>query len=194
MKRIFQAREIIKKTSLKKLGKNSYSNYDYFTPEQTSELVYLACKQVEILPIFQLLKDELGYYGEISVYDLCGKEIIKTKMRTEMPEIKATNATQQMGGCMTYTNRYMLMSLFDIADNNLDFGFQDNRKIESKKIYSESNKNDFKWLNDDDFNAMNEVLSDYKTKGVDAANVIKVIRQKYKVSKAMELKINKFFE
>lgn len=59
-----------------------------------------------------------------------------------MPEIKATNAAQQMGGCMTYTRRYMLMSLFGIVENALDFDSQDNRtkqpvKPKGKAIPSE---------------------------------------------------------
>jgi hypothetical protein len=50
-------------------------------------------------------------------------------MASDIPSIKATNISQQLGGAMTYTKRYMLMNAFDIVDNNLDF---DNTKNTEK--------------------------------------------------------------
>jgi hypothetical protein len=47
--------------------------------------------------------------------------------------IKATNATQQIGGAVTYTERYLSMVAFDIKDNNLDFDSQDNRPKPEQK-------------------------------------------------------------
>jgi len=127
MKQIQQARQIIRAKKLKKDGANTFSKYDYFTPEMVEKLVSEACDEVGIVPIFSLQADEFGMYGQVNVYDLNDKLIAATMMRTVAPSIKATNETQQMGGCMTYTRRYMLMSLFGIADNSLDFDAHDNR-------------------------------------------------------------------
>ena len=128
IKKIVDARNLIGATKMKKSGHNSYSKYDYFTPEQVEKLVSDACNEVGITFVFHLKADQFGMYGELQVFSVDGSPIITTEMRTAMPEIKATNAAQQMGGAMTYTRRYMLMSLFGITDNSLDFDSQDNRK------------------------------------------------------------------
>jgi hypothetical protein len=127
MIRIQKARQLIRENKLKKDGKNEFSRYDYFTPEMVEKLVSEACDKVGIIPIFSLQADEFGMFGQVNIYDLENKLIAATMMRTVAPSIKATNETQQMGGCMTYTRRYMLMSLFGIMDNSLDFDAHDNR-------------------------------------------------------------------
>ena len=121
------ARLAIKSSSLKKDGKNTFSNYDYFTPELVAKLVNAACIEANIICVFNLQKDDYGYYGEVITTDLDTGEVLTTIMRTDRPEIKATNVTQQMGGMNTYAKRYALMSLFDIEDNSADFDAQDNR-------------------------------------------------------------------
>jgi len=135
--KLLEARKVIKNTKIKKEGNNSYSNYDYFTPDQVSNLVNDACQKVGIIPMFSLERDEIGYFGRLITLDVDTGHFWESIMRTEIPEIKATNATQKMGGAYTYTKRYMLMNEFDIADNNLDFDSQDNRPS-SKKETEES--------------------------------------------------------
>ena len=54
-------------------------------------------------------------------------------MATEKPKITATNETQQMGGAMTYSERYLLMSIYGIKDNNLDFDSQKPQQPTTKK-------------------------------------------------------------
>jgi len=140
--KLLQARKLIKETSLKKEGTNKFSKYDYFTPTQVSHLVDTVCQELKMLPIFSLKKDEFGLYGTLTLGDIDepAGEGITIQMRTEMPSITATNMTQQMGGCETYTKRYMLMSLFDICDNNLDFDSQDNRDKAPIKVEKEAKK------------------------------------------------------
>jgi hypothetical protein len=63
-----------------------------------------------------------------------------------------------MGGCETYTKRYMLMSLFDICDNNLDFDSQDNRSKAPMKVEKQAAKIADSMKPDDDI-ALNIRLS-----------------------------------
>ena len=53
-------------------------------------------------------------------------------MASAIPEIKATNIAQQLGGCVTYTERYLKMSLFGITDNQLDFDTTENTKKQTE--------------------------------------------------------------
>ena len=128
IKKIEAAKTEIKNTKLKKEGRNTFSNYDYFTPSQIEFLVASACHNNELLTTFDLIRNELGVYGELTVYDTETAQTLKIKMATAIPEIKATNIAQQLGGCVTYTERYLKMSFFGITDNQLDFDTTENTK------------------------------------------------------------------
>ena len=158
LSKLATARLFIKSNPIKKDGRNTFSKYDYFTPEHVSKLVNEACVEANIICCFSLKQDQLGYYGEVTTTDLETGEYIVNEVRTARPNITATNETQQMGGMLTYAKRYTLMSLFDIEDNSMDFDSQDNTKAtkvsESFNIGSglvwdntESN-NDLPWLNE----------------------------------------------
>lgn len=143
LSKLAQARVCIKAHPIRKDGRNDFSKYDYFTPELVSKLVNDACVEANIICLFNLKQDAIGYYGEIITTDLDTGEQLTTEMRTAKPEIKATNETQQMGGMNTYAKRYALMSLFDIEDNTIDFDSQDNSKQQKKE-----QANDLPWLNE----------------------------------------------
>lgn len=136
LNKLASAKAEIKATNLKKEGRNAYSNYDYFTPSQVEYLVATACKNNNLLTVFNLLRNDLGVIGQLTVYDIESGENLTVQMATDIPEIKATNTAQQIGGCLTYTERYLKMSLFGITDNQLDFDTTENtRKTqEAKKV------------------------------------------------------------
>lgn len=132
--KIQKAIELIKGKNLKKLGKNTFSKYDYYTPEQVSELVIGATHEVGLLTKFDLIRNDLGITGRLSIFDIESDESpVVYEMASAIPDIKATNISQQLGGAMTYTKRYLLMNAFDITDNNLDFDTTENTEKQSKK-------------------------------------------------------------
>ena len=126
------AKAEIKATKLKKEGKNTFSNYEYFTPSQIEFLVATACHNNKLLTSFDLIRNDLGVYGRLTIYDLESGEKLTTEMASAIPEIKATNIAQQLGGCVTYTERYLKMSLFGITDNQLDFDTTENTKKQAE--------------------------------------------------------------
>ena len=132
LNKLASAKAEIKATKLKKEGKNTYSNYEYFTPSQVELLVATACHNNKLLTSFDLIRNELGVYGRLTVYDLESGEKLTAEMATAIPEIKATNIAQQLGGCVTYTERYLKMSLFGITDNQLDFDTTENTKKQAE--------------------------------------------------------------
>lgn len=132
--KIQKAIELIKGKNIKKLGKNTFSKYDYYTPEQVSELVIGATHEVGLLTKFDLIRNDLGITGRLSIFDIESDESpVVYEMASAIPDIKATNISQQLGGAMTYTKRYMLMNAFDISDNNLDFDTTENTQETAKK-------------------------------------------------------------
>lgn len=132
LNKLASAKAEIKATKLKKEGKNTFSNYEYFTPSQVELLVATACHNNKLLTSFDLIRNELGVYGRLTVYDLESGEKLTTEMASAIPEIKATNIAQQLGGCVTYTERYLKMSLFGITDNQLDFETTENTKKQAE--------------------------------------------------------------
>src|SRR6056297_3447124 len=121
LSKIQQARQKIKQSDLKKSGWNDYSKYAYYTPEQVEKLVHDACYELNLFNKFDLIRSEEGLMAILTVYDLETQETIDFKIATEIPEIKATNAAQQLGGAVTYSERYLKMIAYEIKDNNLDF-------------------------------------------------------------------------
>jgi hypothetical protein len=120
--KIFEVKKYIASQPTKKQGHNKFSGYTYYTPEQIESLVISGCEKFNIDFHFELLQDSYGLYGKITIVNLEAlEEQVTYTLRTEVPEIKATNRTQQYGGAMTYTRRYMLQNIFSIMDNELDF-------------------------------------------------------------------------
>lgn len=147
--KLHQARTLIREKKYKKDGRNDYSKYDYFTPEMVEQIVAETCETLKLLTICNLKADEYGIYQELTLIDLEEKENIVFTLRTTMGEMKATNATQQMGGTDTYSERYIKMKVFQIKDNNMDFDSQDHTKPISKaKAVSQKSQEDYKNNND----------------------------------------------
>lgn len=130
IEKISAAKKEIKESKLKKEGTNKFSNYDYFTPSQIEFLVQQVCQSQKMLTKFDLIRDSLGVFGVLTIFDCETEDKLEYTMATAIPEIKATNISQQLGGCMTYTERYLKTSAFGITDNNLDF---DSHKPEPQK-------------------------------------------------------------
>ena len=126
-----KARNTIKNSDLKKTGRNEYSKFDYYTPEQVERLVDNACEETNTIVLCNLKGDENGLFQTLDFIDLESEEKLSFEMRTKHGSITATNETQQMGGTDTYSERYIKMKVFQIKDNNLEL---DITKQEDSKI------------------------------------------------------------
>jgi hypothetical protein len=144
-----EARKLVTKNGYKKEGRNDYSKYDYFTPEQVEQIVAEITEETQTMCICNLKRNEFGLYQELKLVDLESEEELIFELATEKGEIKATNSAQQMGGTDTYSERYIKMKVFQIKDNNLDPDSKDNRVVDygEKKVgvkeYRAKNKADF---------------------------------------------------
>ena len=181
-KKISDAIDIIKKSDLKKAGYNDYSKYAYYTPEQVNKLVYDACKEVKLFIKFDLFRNEFGMFGQLSVISLDNpNEYVNYNMSTDIPQITATNITQQLGGSMTYTKRYMLMNIFDIVDNTLDFDTPQKPQKKETKKHKLSAPQFVKTLNSKDAAQVRNVIKQFELTTAQANklnNLIKQITQK----------------
>lgn len=123
----------MRETKHKKAGSNTYSKYDYFTPEQVELIVAEVCEETQMIPLCSLKRNEFGLFQELTLVNLEDtKETLVFELATVRGEMKATNETQQMGGTDTYSERYIKMKVFQIKDNELDPDAKDNSKTEKK--------------------------------------------------------------
>lgn len=178
--KLAHAKAEIANTKMEKKGRNDYSKYDYFTPEQVAKLVYDACVNNDLLTMFSLKRDANGEYGELTIVDLDNDDTLTFIAATAIPQITATNAAQQLGGAMTYCERYLKMTAFWIYDNNLDFDTTENTKKTNEKP-----KEEVKRFNKEQLDNFTKKAGDYKT----AADALKEIKKYYKISKEMEQKV-----
>jgi len=118
--KISDAKLFISKVEVTKAGHNTYSNYDYFTPEQVSKIVSDACRASNLITYFSMEKNELGYFGKLEIVDLDSGLSKVLIYHTEKPKLTASNSTQEIGGMITYTQRYAEMTAFGLVDNQLD--------------------------------------------------------------------------
>lgn len=190
LKKIQKARVLIKAKELKKAGHNDYSNYDYYTPEQVEHLVHEACTEVGLINKYDLLRTELGLTARLLIYDIESGEKEEFSIATEIPDIKATNIAQQLGGAVTYSERYLKMIAFEIKDNSIDF---DAQKPPQKTTDKGQKKDDLPWLNKWTGKDKKEEKKEYwtivnraKEKGITIAE----LRNHYKISKEIETELN----
>jgi hypothetical protein len=148
LKKLQKARAHIKGLNLKKQGRNAYSNYDYYTPEQVNSLVNDASEKFSLFNKFDLERTELGLMARLEITDLETGNSIKFTIATEIPEIKATNVAQQLGGAVTYSNRYLLMIAYDIVENALDFDDKDHTKVTKPRSKPTDKEDTRPWLSE----------------------------------------------
>jgi len=196
LEKISIAKNEIKNTKLKKDGWNDFSKYKYFTPDQIEYLVALACKNNNLLTTFDLIRNELGLYGVLTIYDVEGEDSLKLQMATDIPIITATNTAQQLGGCVTYTERYLKMSAFGITDNQLDFDTTKDPKTKAPTkeavngLSYQQKLNEIDAIYEESGVVHEDVAHEMKCEWVDLYNVTEKVKQD-SIIKFLESKIKK---
>ena len=183
LKKLFLAKNMVSQMRTKKEWSNSFSKYEYFTPEQVNKIVQTVNDEQWLFTAFSLKRNEYGVYGVLTVYDIESWESMDFEMASEIPDIKATVWTQQLWGCVTYTERYLLMSIYWIKDNSLDLDSDEQAK--ARQVKKTEKKSEPKWnpnwwfqkaINNTDF--MRQCLSE--------EDYIKKIKDKYEVDEIVE--------
>ncbi len=187
--KLFEAKKEVQTMDTKKAGRNDYSKYHYFTPEQIGKIVQEVCEKQELLTMFHLKRNELWEYWVLEVVDIATGEKIEFEASTAIPSIKATNVAQQIGGCMTYTERYLKMTAFWIADDSLDFDTTDNTKKTANNSMNNNTKNfstsQKPRFNDPEFKEFEKKKNSYEN----WKHALEKIKMHYSISKAMEEKV-----
>jgi hypothetical protein len=185
LEKISNARKNIAENKIKKLGKNKFANYDYFTPEQIYQLTSDAEQKNGLISKFDLMKNETSTKGVLTIFDIESGVNLSFEMTTAIPEIKATNLTQQLGGTVTYTHRYLLTTAYKIAENHLDFDSDENSPANEKN----TKKADIIWLTESQFlSALNSTKKGIETTLIVFNSETKKMKKEYKIQLENKLK------
>lgn len=134
---------VINEIRISKNGKNTFSNYEYFKPEEINKRVNPLLMKYKIFPLYRTFfqpydvevteyydnnegnrivsKKELKEIAELRFKDVLKKdEDIVYQMPIERIDIKGANKMQNLGGVRTYSKRYLYMEALNISDDNLD--------------------------------------------------------------------------
>ena len=118
--------------------------------------------------MFKIEKFDDDYIGTLELLDTESDEKLSFQIPTAMPEIKATNIAQKLGGMATYTQRYLEMIAFGITDDNLDL--DNNKQVDNRPILT---------LKHENFDKIKIGLKDNKF-------TLELIKKKYIVSAEIE--------
>lgn len=176
LKKLFLAKAMVSQMRTKKEGSNSFSKYEYFTPEQVNKIVQTVNDENWLFTAFSLKRNEFWVYGVLTVYDIESWESMDFEMASEIPDIKATVWTQQLGGCVTYTERYLLMSIYWIKDNSLDLDSDEQAKNRVKK----SDTTDLDWFE------KAKQATKFMQECLDEEDFISKVKSKHKPTKQQE--------
>lgn len=132
---------VINEIRISKNGKNTFSNYEYFKPEEINKRVNPLLLKYKIFPLYKtffqpyeievteylgdeprtVTKQELKEIAELRFKDVLKKdEDIIYQMPIERIDIKGANKMQNLGGVRTYSKRYLYMEALNISNDDLD--------------------------------------------------------------------------
>lgn len=191
LRKLAEAKKSIASQKMTKEWKNTFSNYSYFTPEQVNAIVEKACEEQQLFTKFDLVRTELWIEWRLTVYDIDTEECMVFTSATDIPEIKATNVSQQFGWCMTFTERYLKQTAFWIADNSLDFDTTENseKRAKEEKKPEAKEESKAKRFNKEQFEKLKsntEYLKQFETSDALLQDIYSLW---YAVSKEMKMKI-----
>lgn len=114
----------------KKDGRNTFSNYNYFRPDDLLNLLNPLLLKYNIYTKFDLYLKESYYQAVLTLIDANGSESLNYVFDIQKATVKGANEAQNSGATMTYAKRYSLMNAFNIAENDNDFDSDEHAKRE----------------------------------------------------------------
>lgn len=116
--------------NLKKTGKNTFSNYDYFQLADFMPTVITSCEKNKVCT-WTSFTETTGFLYAVDS-EKPSDELVVTCPLT-MFELKGANKMQVLGGIQTYARRYLYMALLDIVEDDAFEGGTGAKKTPAKK-------------------------------------------------------------
>ena len=127
--KLVEAKNRLLAMNIKKSGKNSFSNYDYYELSDFLPAIVKMEKELKFCCTisFGIEKAELLI---VDMEDINGKTLVTSPMSTA--ELKGMHAIQNLGAVQTYLRRYLYMSAFEIVEHDAIDGADTSKKADAK--------------------------------------------------------------
>ena len=115
LQKIADIRVRLGEAEMKKTGWNPHAKFNYFKLDDFMPTARKICKEAGVLPVESFESDK----AVMIVYDCDDLESsIRFECPCEKPNIPGANASQAIGGMITYMRRYLWMILFEITEDD----------------------------------------------------------------------------
>lgn len=106
----------LNKAQLKKTGKNTFSNYEYYELKDFIPTLINSCNENKLMTMFSF-DNELASLTVVNSEK--PEETITITSPMKPANIKGASEIQNLGGVETYQRRYLYMAMFDIVENDM---------------------------------------------------------------------------
>lgn len=131
----------ILEANLKKSGKNKFAGFEYYELADILPTIVKLCNEFKL---FTYIKYEEDYAILTIVNAENDNERIEITSPMKNLELKGCNEIQALGGVETYQRRYLLMTAFDIVENDMFDGLDgenDNNKQKAPQLITQEQIN-----------------------------------------------------
>jgi hypothetical protein len=117
--------EISNELRIAKDGNNEFKGFKYFKPDDIAQAINPLLKKHSIIILFDLPFNKVKemYEGKLTIKSTeAGENSGEAIYQFDIPltSVAAASPAQNAGATLTYCKRYMIMSAFNIADNQAD--------------------------------------------------------------------------
>jgi hypothetical protein len=125
--KLIKARIDLQNLNLKKTGKNTYSNYDYFELGDFLPAINEICGKYELLTGLNIIHDGKSEKAVLTIYNATEPtERVKfvaptaeAKIGVKKDGTGGADPIQNLGGKITYMRRYMLVTAFEMVESDI---------------------------------------------------------------------------
>jgi hypothetical protein len=134
--------EISNELSIGREGKNDFQGFKYFKPDDILRQINPLLQKNRLFTKFEMTfnKNIEMYTGTMNIFDLDSALVEEYILDIPMTHVKGAGEAQNAGATMTYCKRYMIMNIFNIADNAADPDNEKNKPVDEKKTGAEKNQ------------------------------------------------------
>ena len=113
--KIQECRVELQQMNLKKSGRNTFSNYDYFELADFLPVVNNMFLQKGLISLFNIDAEE----ASLTIIDIATSQQVKFTSPIAEATIKGANPVQCLGGTHTYLKRYLYFNALEIVENDM---------------------------------------------------------------------------
>jgi len=115
--RLQSIRVALQNSQLKKSGENPFAHFKYYELDDFLPTINKLMKDNSLISVFNLTMEKAVLEIRDTETNAIGQ--VSFEVPCIIPELRGTNATQNLGACITYLRRYLFINAFEISENDV---------------------------------------------------------------------------